>query len=107
MQAVLNRRKEEVEKDLSNAQSTDFAGADTSAVNIGTIVTVKDEDGGESEEYTVLGAWDSDPDKRVVSYLSEIGQALIGQRIGETVEVRDLETEQYHVGTVDTFEFET
>ena len=42
----------------------------------------------------MLGAWDSDPDRRLVSYLSEIGQALIGQKVGEKVEFRDLETEE-------------
>jgi transcription elongation GreA/GreB family factor len=47
-----------------------------------------------TEQYTVLGAWDSDPDKRLVSYLSEIGQALIGQKVGEKVEFRDLDTEE-------------
>ena len=39
-------------------------------------------DGAETEQYTVLGAWDSDPDKRIVSYMSEIGQALVGQKVG-------------------------
>lgn len=92
MQAVLARRKTELEKDLDNAQGSDLTGADTSAVNIGTVVTLQHE--GATEQYTVLGAWDSDPDRRLVSYLSEIGQALIGQKVGEKVEFRDLETEE-------------
>ena len=93
MQAVLNRRKVEVEKELSIAQGSDLTGADTASVNIGTIVRLE-RDGGASQEYTVLGAWDSDPDKNIVSYLSEIGQALIGQKQGDQVEFRDLETEE-------------
>ncbi|NIP97642.1 MAG: transcription elongation factor GreAB, partial [Akkermansiaceae bacterium] len=54
MQAVLNRRKVELEKDLANAQGSDLSGADTTAVNIGTIVTLTTE-GGAGREYTVLG----------------------------------------------------
>jgi transcription elongation GreA/GreB family factor len=92
MQAVLARRKSELEKDLDNAQGSDLTGADASAVNIGTVVTLRH--GDSTEQYTVLGAWDSDPDKRLVSYLSEIGQALIGQKVGDKVEFRDLETEE-------------
>ena len=92
MQAVLNRRKVEMEKELSIAQGSDLAGAETSSVNIGTIVKLQAE--AASEEYTVLGAWDSDPDKLIVSYLSEIGQSLIGQKVGDKVEFRDLETEE-------------
>ncbi|MCH2064826.1 MAG: GreA/GreB family elongation factor [Roseibacillus sp.] len=92
MQAVLARRKTELEKDLDNAQGSDLTGADTSSVNIGTVVTLRHN--GDTEQYTVLGAWDSDPDQRIVSYLSDIGQALIGQQVGAKVEFRDLETEE-------------
>ncbi|NNM29046.1 MAG: hypothetical protein HKO57_05955, partial [Akkermansiaceae bacterium] len=38
MQAVLSRRKAELEMELNRAQGTDFSGADASAVNIGTVV---------------------------------------------------------------------
>ena len=92
MQAVLSRRKMELEKDLDNAQGSDLTGADASSVNIGTVVKLRH--GNVTEQYTILGAWDSDPDKRIVSYMSEIGQALIGQTIGDTVEFRDLESEE-------------
>lgn len=92
MQAVLNRRKVELEKDINAAQGTDFANPDTSAVNIGTVVTLTA--GSDTEKYTVLGAWDSDPEKRIVSYLSEIGQSLIGQKRGEHVNFRDLDSEE-------------
>ena len=92
MQAVLARRKTELEKDLDNAQGSDLTGADTDTVNIGTVVKLRHD--GETEQYTVLGAWDSDPDKLIVSYLSEIGQALIGQKVGNKVDFRDLETEE-------------
>jgi transcription elongation GreA/GreB family factor len=92
MQAVLNRRKVDLEKDLNLAQGSDLIGAETSSVNIGTIVKLQ---AGEATEiYTVLGAWDSDPDHRIVSYMSEIGQSLIGQKVGDKVNVRDLETEE-------------
>ena len=99
MQAVLNRRRIEVEKDLNNAQGTDFDGSDASAVNIGTVVTLEAE-GGSELEYTVLGAWDSVPEEHVVSYLSDIGQALIGAKVGESAEIKDLETEENHTVTV-------
>ena len=93
MQAVLQRRREELERDLSNAQVTDFKGADTATVNIGTIATLTGDDGSEVV-FTILGAWDSDPEKKILSYLSEIGQALVGSAVGEEVEFTDLETEQ-------------
>ena len=93
MQAVLNRRKGEVGIELARAKATDFANADTSVVNIGTIVTMKSEKG-ELIDYTILGAWDGDPDKKILSYKSEVGKALIGKKVGDAATVLDFDTEK-------------
>ena len=85
MQAVLMRRKGELEQMLHNARGTSFADADTSRVSIGTIVTLRDPATGRNEIYTILGAWDGDPDRHIVSYQTAIGQALLGRKVGETV----------------------
>src|SRR5207253_1942811 len=58
MQAVLMRRKAELEHALHNARGTAFENPDTSRVSIGTIVTLRDSDSGKEEAYTILGAWD-------------------------------------------------
>lgn len=93
MQAVLNSRKKDLERDLDRARPTDFKGADTSAVNIGTVVTIKDAKGAE-QTYTMLGAWDADPENHIISYLSVMGQSLLGKEVGEVAVVKDPETEE-------------
>jgi transcription elongation factor GreA len=85
MQSVLMRRKAELEQMLHNARGTSFENADTSRVSIGTIVTVRDAETNKEETYTILGAWDSDPDHHVISYQTAIGQALLGHKISETI----------------------
>lgn len=85
MQAVLMRRKAELEVALHSARGTDFSNPDTSQVSIGTIVTVRGSDASREEKYTILGAWDSDPERHVISYKTAIGQALLGRKVGETV----------------------
>ena len=85
MQAVLLRRKAELEQALHNARGTSFASPDTSRVSIGTIVTLSDSDSGKEETYTVLGAWDGDPERHIISYQTAIGQALLGHTIGQVV----------------------
>jgi transcription elongation GreA/GreB family factor len=99
LQRYLGHRKNELEKDIARARGTDFKGSDAAKVNIGTIVTLTDSSGSEVE-MTVLGAWDSDPDKKLVSYLSEVGKALVGRAPGETVEVRDEATEAMQTLTI-------
>jgi transcription elongation GreA/GreB family factor len=85
MQAVLMRRKTELELALQNARGTAFENPDTSRVSIGTIITVRDKTSKKQETYTILGAWDGDPDRHVISYQTAIGQALLGHKAGEVV----------------------
>ncbi|MGZ4963115.1 MAG: GreA/GreB family elongation factor [Limisphaerales bacterium] len=94
MQKILMRRKSELESQLVRARGTDFANAKTDVVSIGTIVNVTDLEHNHAEKYTVLGAWDSDPDKGVISYLTPVAQSLIGHKVGEEVEVQSDSTKK-------------
>src|SRR5881392_3837815 len=85
MQAVLMRRKSELEQMLHRARGTDFSNADTSQVSIGTIALLRDVESAQEEPYTILGAWDGDPDRHIISYQTAIGQALLGKKRGERV----------------------
>ncbi len=100
MQSVLMRRKTELEQMLHNARGTSFENADTSRVSIGTIVTVRDAETNKEETYTILGAWDGDPDRHIISYQTAIGQSLLGHEVGETV---SLSTEHGAVPIYDCF----
>ncbi|MBK1832221.1 GreA/GreB family elongation factor [Verrucomicrobiaceae bacterium R5-34] len=103
MQAVLMRRKAQMEKELRHVQATDFKNVDTSEVNIGTIVNMED-DAGNPVKYTILGAWDSIAEENIVSYLSDVGMTLIGAKPGDVLDVRDLETEKNRKLTVVSIE---
>ncbi len=87
MQRVLSRRRAEMERAMSIARGTDFANPDTETVSIGTIVQVKNVADARVETYTILGAWDSDPAKGVISYLTAIAQVMIGHKVGEKLEL--------------------
>jgi transcription elongation GreA/GreB family factor len=86
MQKVLMRQKEELEGQLVRARGTDFSNARTDVVGIGSVVRATDLDSHESETFTILGAWDFDADKRIISYLTPVGQALLNRKVGEEVE---------------------
>ena len=85
MQTVLMRRKAEVEQMLHNARGTSFENANASRVSIGTVVRLRDLGSNKEETYTILGAWDGDPDRNIISYQTAIGQTLLGHKVGETV----------------------
>jgi transcription elongation GreA/GreB family factor/transcription elongation factor GreA-like protein len=86
MQKVLMRRKDELETQLVRARGTDFSAARTESVGIGTVVHATDLATERQETFTILGAWDSDPDKGIVSYLSPVAQALMNRKVGDEVE---------------------
>lgn len=85
-QRVLMRRKAELERDLARAKGSDFANPKTDVVGIGTKVQVTDTTSNSSETYSILGAWDGDPDKGIISYLTPMGQALFNRKVGEVAE---------------------
>src|SRR6476659_10114791 len=85
MQSVLMRRKADLEQMLHDARGTSFENPDTTRVSIGTIVTLRNAESNNEETYTILGAWDGDPDRHIISYQTAIGQALLGHEVAETI----------------------
>jgi len=102
-QKYLNNRKSELQREISRARGTDFKGADVTTVNIGTIVNLVGKDG-KKVTYKVLGAWDSDPEKAELSYLSELGAAFLNKKPGDSVEVRDQHSEAIDTFTIESIE---
>ena len=60
-------------------------------VGIGLKVTVKDVDSGETEEYSIVGATESDPFEGKITSESAVGKALIGHKKGDVVQVEVLD----------------
>ncbi len=87
-QAVLMGQKAQLERDLARARITDFAEATTDQVSVGTVVDLRDVSSGKAVRYSVLGAWDSDPEAHRIAYKTPLGQALLGKKIGEHVKLK-------------------
>ncbi|MBI3886929.1 MAG: GreA/GreB family elongation factor, partial [Opitutae bacterium] len=87
-QSVLMAQKAQLERDLARARISDFAEATTDQVSAGTIVDLRDVASGKAVRYTVLGAWDSDPDNHVIAYKTPLGQVILGKKIGEHVKLK-------------------
>jgi transcription elongation factor GreA len=55
---------------------------------VGCKVTIRDTEYGDEEVYTIVGSTEVDPGAGRISLKSPIGRALMGHRVGETVEVQ-------------------
>jgi transcription elongation factor GreA len=80
----LDGRIAEIEDVLKNAVVV-TGGVSTSGVSVGTKVTVQVK--GNKHDYFIVGDWEADPMQRKISHTSPLGQALIGRKPGEKVEV--------------------
>jgi len=76
-----------LERDLARARVTDFKEATADHVGVGSIVEVRTQEGN-TVRYTILGAWDGDPENHVISYKTPLGTALLGKKAGDTVKLK-------------------
>ena len=87
-QSVLMAQKAQLERDLARARVTDFKDATTDQASVGTVVEVRKVADGSTTTFTILGAWDGDPDRHIISYKRAFGAALLGRKPGDVVKVK-------------------
>jgi transcription elongation GreA/GreB family factor len=108
MQKVLLRRKEELEAQFNRARGMSFANAKNDVVGPGTVVMVTDLGTNQVETFTILGAWDSDPEKGIISYLTPVAMALNNRKVGDEVEFELHGSKRRHrVEKIDVWKIET
>jgi transcription elongation factor GreA len=77
----------ELEDRLSRAEVIDVSKLSGSSIMFGATVTLVDEDTEEEKRYQIVGENEADVRSGKVSITSPIARALIGKKIGDTVEV--------------------
>ncbi len=87
-QLVLMAQKTQLERELARARVTDFRDASPDQIGVGSVVELLRVADGGPARYTILGAWDSDPDHQIISYKTPLGGALVGRKVGDTVKVK-------------------
>lgn len=86
-QRDIELRIEEIDKILKNAELVVDDDIDSSVINIGCIVKIKDLEFNEEMEYKIVGSTEANSLKGKISNESPVGKALIGAKKGQTVEV--------------------
>ncbi|MCL2570086.1 MAG: transcription elongation factor GreA [Firmicutes bacterium] len=78
----------EIEETLPNIKLFSYAKAETNVVNLGTRVSVEVVSTKAKVDFVITGVLESCIEKGYVSNASPIGSALLGQKVGDTVEVK-------------------
>ncbi len=81
----LDGRISELESVVKNAVVVKTVG-NGSGVAVGTSVTLKVN--GQQHIFHIVGEWEADPSQKKISHTSPLGQALLGKKAGDKVEVQ-------------------
>ena len=86
-QRDIETRIEQIEKILKNAEVVLDEEIDLDKISIGCLVRVLDVEYDEEEEYKLVGSSEASSLQNKISNESPFGQALIGAKVGDIVEV--------------------
>ncbi|MHC4548497.1 MAG: GreA/GreB family elongation factor [Planctomycetota bacterium] len=87
-QDQLMRRVRHLRDDLDKARILDLDLVTTDRVVVGTRVRLTNLTRGREESYALLGPWDTDVEKGVISYLSPVGRGLLGKPTGGRADIQ-------------------
>ncbi len=88
-QELQSARAAKLQEELAVVRILEPGAADTSTVNIGTIVHLDPEGGEPVPPITILGVWDADLDRRIFANGSGLAQRLMGCAVGDQVEIEE------------------
>ena len=87
-QAMLEARIAKLEERLSAARVIEKREISKDVVSIGAKVRLRDVDAKQTVEYHIVGSAEANPAEYKLSNESPVGQAIMGKKKGETVEVK-------------------
>lgn len=97
-QAIVEGRISDLKAIFANAEILNEAEIPTDRVGLGSVVTVRDLDHGDTFAVRLVSAVESNPDEELISDESPMGQSLIGKKVGDkAVFVAPIGTIQYEV----------
>ena len=86
-QAIIEGRIAEIENQLKNVRILDESELHTAIVHVGSRVRIRDEADASEETYKIVGSTEANPMEGRISDESPVGKALLGNGVGDTVEI--------------------
>ncbi len=81
---TLSARRAELDGLLKKARVTDFSEAKTDAISVGSSIILRRGSDQAEVPYDILGAWDGEPEKNILSYISPLAKQFLNHKAGET-----------------------
>ncbi len=85
---LLQQKQAVIQEELKNVKPFEFADVATDEVRAGTMVTITTATGAEMQ-YTILGEWDNDLSRNIISNQTKLAQNMLGKKPGDTFDMPD------------------
>ncbi|HOK93056.1 MAG TPA: transcription elongation factor GreA [Spirochaetota bacterium] len=103
-QAILKLAISRLDEELKKADVLDVSKINADSVNVGTKVELQDLETSKVLSFTILGPWDADFEKGILSYRSPIAKAMMGKKAGEEVSFKiDDEMRRFRIVTIEKY----
>jgi len=86
-QQTLELAVSKIEEEIKKAGILNIADVAGDKVEIGVEVVFKNSENNEEKNYVILGPWDADFEKSILSYRSPIAKAMLGKKVGDIFEI--------------------
>ncbi len=96
-QDLLNSVASKLQEELTGAQIVDVNHINKETISFYTKVTLDNKLTNKTEEYTILGPWESEPEKNIISYLSPLGTNLMNKKKDEELKFKINEKEFHYI----------
>lgn len=87
-QAFIEARIAELSEILSKVKIIDPSSYAHNSVSFGSTVVLKDLESDKDYEYTIVGSYESNPEKGYISFHSPIAKSIIGKNKGDEVSIK-------------------
>jgi len=85
-QEMLKSAASRIQEELQRAQIFDSSQVVTDQISYGTRVSLENLETQAPEVYTILGPWESNPARNIISYRSPLGAELMNHKVGQELE---------------------
>jgi transcription elongation factor GreA len=86
-QAFMETRILTLERMLKNARIVDPESISLNEISVGSVVILHDKEFDEKIEYSIVGSDEANVADNKISYLSPLGKALLGKKVGDIINV--------------------
>lgn len=87
-QRLLNQRMMTIAQQLSGSRIIKGDDVDATRAGFGTCLNVKNLDSGEEQSITILGRWEANPEKNILSHEAPMPTQFLGHVSGDTVDIK-------------------